>query len=47
MTLKAGEKATLSIQSSGNLRIRAPQATIAVTVQPTNQMIPIQLSFAN
>lgn len=45
-TLQRGEKAILSIQSSG-VKIPKTPVTIAVTVQRTKQVIPIKVSFAN
>jgi hypothetical protein len=47
LTLKAGEKAILKVQSSGAVQIPTAQITIAVRVQQTNQIIPIKVSFAN
>jgi hypothetical protein len=46
-TIPRGEKAVLSIQSSGGVQIPKTPITIAVTVQQTNQVIPIKVSFAN
>jgi hypothetical protein len=47
LALKPNEKAILSIQSSGGVQIPNAPITIAVRVQQTNQVIPIQVSFAN
>jgi hypothetical protein len=46
-TLQHGEKAVLSIRSSGGVQIPKTPITIAVTVEQTKQTIPIKVSFAN
>lgn len=46
LTLKQGEHAVLSIQSSGGVQIPKTPVAIAVTVLQTKQIIPIKVSFA-
>ena len=47
LTIKQGQKAILSVLSSGDVQIPKTPITIVVRVQKTNQVIPIQVSFAN
>lgn len=47
LTVKPGEKAILSIVSSGGVQIPNTPIMIVVTVPQANQTIPIKVSFAN
>jgi len=47
LAVRPGEKAILSILSSGNIQIPNTPITIVVTVPQANQTIPIKVSFAN
>lgn len=47
LALKPGQKAILNIESSGGAQIPKTPVTIVVSVQPTKQIIPIKVSFAN
>jgi len=47
LTVEPREKAILSIRSSGNVQMSNSPITIVVTVQRTNQTIPINVSFTN
>ena len=44
-SVKAGEKATLQVQSSGNAQPPKDPVVFRVVVQQTNQVIPIKISF--
>lgn len=46
LTLRQGQKAILSLQSSGDVQIPKTPLTVAVRVTTTNQIIPIKVSFA-
>ena len=47
LTVYPRQKAILSIRSTGGLSIPKTPVTIMVKVQPTNQTIPIKVSFTN
>jgi hypothetical protein len=47
LSLKPGEKAVLSIDCKGDKQSPKTPLTIAVTVQQTRQVIPINITFAN
>jgi len=47
LTVYPRQKAILSIRSTGGLSIPKTPLTITVKVQPTNQTIPIKVSFTN
>jgi hypothetical protein len=47
LTVRPGQTAILSIQSSGGVQIPKTPIMIVVTVPQTNQTIPIKVSFAN
>ncbi|HUE22976.1 MAG TPA: hypothetical protein VMQ86_14925 [Bryobacteraceae bacterium] len=47
LTVRQGQKAVLSIQSSADFQIPKTPITIIVKVQRTNQIIPVQVSFVN
>jgi hypothetical protein len=47
LAVQPGQKAILSIRSNGGVQIPKTPITIAVTVQGSNQTIPVNVSFAN
>ncbi len=47
LTVRPGQRTVLSIQSNGAVQVPKTPITIVITIQQTNQTIPIQVSFVN